>query len=83
MESKNSGATDGKNSISPTELKSLKLKLEKEGEEKTAKLIRSCSPNNFNAMLEGSKNIIKDGEKEFVEKTGRYLTYSEIREIYG
>jgi hypothetical protein len=28
-------------------------------------------------------NIMKEGEKEFIKKTGRNMTYSEIRELYG
>jgi hypothetical protein len=34
-------------------------------------------------MQEALTKIMKEGEKEFVEKTGRYMTYSEIREMYG
>ena len=29
------------------------------------------------------KNIMQDGADEFVKKTGRNMTYSEIREIFG
>ena len=36
-----------------------------------------------NKILETVKNIMKDGEKEFVKKTGRRMTYAEMREIYG
>lgn len=28
-------------------------------------------------------NIMEKGAKEFTEKTGRHMTYSEIREMYG
>jgi len=27
--------------------------------------------------------IMKEGEDEFVKKTGRYMTYSEMRQLYG
>jgi hypothetical protein len=29
------------------------------------------------------KNIMQDGADEFVKKTGRNMTYAEIREIFG
>ena len=28
-------------------------------------------------------NIMKEGEKEFVQNTGRYMTYGEMRQLYG
>jgi hypothetical protein len=28
-------------------------------------------------------NIMKEGEAEFVKNTGRYMTYSEMRQMYG
>ena len=65
------------------ELKNLKLKLEKEGEEKIKVLTANYLKTDSNKMLEGAKNIMKNGEKEFIEKAGRYMSYSEIREIYG
>lgn len=69
------------------ELKNLKQKLEKEGEEKVKQLISTKSINGQdsdpNKMQEAIIKIMKEGEKEFVEKTGRYMTYSEIREMYG
>ena len=65
------------------ELKNLMLKLEKEGEEKIKVLTANYLKTDSNKMLEGAKNIMKNGEKEFIEKAGRYMSYSEIREIYG
>ena len=65
------------------ELKNLKLKLEKEGEEKTIVLTRSQLAKDADTMLESVTKIMKNGEKEFIEKTGKYMSYSEIREIYG
>jgi hypothetical protein len=32
---------------------------------------------------QGIVNVMKEGEKKFVETNGRYMTYSEIRKIYG
>lgn len=69
--------------ISKAELKKLKLHLEKEGEQKVKELTVSEIANESTKMLESVKNIMKDGEKEFVKKTGRRMTYAEMREIYG
>jgi hypothetical protein len=69
--------------ISEAELKKLKLALEKEGEQKVKELTASEMVEDSNKMLEAVKNIMKGGEKEFVKKTGRRMTYAEIREIYG
>ena len=53
-------------------------KLEKKGEEEVKKI-----KSNKNATADAFMNIIKDGMKEFEEKTGRGMTYSEMREAYG
>ena len=71
------------NKISEAELKKLKLALEKEGEQKVKELTASEMVDDSNKMLEAVKKIMKGGEKEFVKKTGRRMTYAEIREIYG
>jgi hypothetical protein len=71
------------NSISEAELKNLKLSLEKEGEKKVKELTASEMVEDSNKMLEALTKIMKDGEKEFVKKTGRRMTYSEMREMYG
>jgi hypothetical protein len=81
MDSTNS--KDNGNKISDAELNKLKLELEKKGEEQTKELLMSNMINDSNKMLESVTKIMKEGEKEFVEKTGRYMTYSEIREMYG
>ena len=57
------------------ELKKIKIKLEKEGIENVKKIT---------PILEKDlTQIIKNCEKEFVEKFGRNMTYSEMREMYG
>jgi hypothetical protein len=59
-------------------IEELKLRLEKEGMEKIAALKQA------NALSgEAAIEIIKDGEKEFVKKNGRYMTYAEMRSMYG
>lgn len=71
------------NKISEAEFKNLKVSLEKEGEKKVKELTASEMVEDSNKMLEAVKKIMTDGEKEFVKKTGRRMTYAEIREIYG
>lgn len=70
-----------------THLESLKKKLEKEGEEKIQKLYDDNK--NISKLevidkeIDNIVQIMKDGEKEFIEKMGRHMTMSEIRELYG
>ena len=56
----------------------LKTKLEKEGEQKVADLIKT---NNVNEKTLVS--IIENGNDEFKQIHGRNMTYSEMRSIYG
>jgi len=67
--------------ISEAELKKLKLELEKRGEESTKNI--ATNDTNANEIVDKVVKIMKDGETEFVKKTGRRMTYSEIREMYG
>jgi hypothetical protein len=78
----NNNDNNGKQ-LSEAELKKLKLLLEKEGEDKVKELNSSNIVNDPNKMLESLTKIMKDGEKEFVKKTGRRMTYGEMREMYG
>jgi ribosomal protein L15 len=82
MDSTNS-KDNNRQQISEAELKKLKLLLEKEGENKVKELNSSNIVNDPNKMLESLTKIMKDGEKEFVKKTGRRMTYGEMREMYG
>jgi ribosomal protein L15 len=82
MDSTNS-KDNNRQQISEAELKKLKLLLEKEGEDKVKELNSSNIVNDPNKMLESLTKIMKDGEKEFVKKTGRRMTYGEMREMYG
>lgn len=52
--------------------------LEKDGEKKLAEMKTTNTVNENNLI-----NLMKNGEKEFVKKTGRRMTYSEIRQMYG
>lgn len=62
-------------------LNTLKKKLEAEGEKKVVELLKK--PIDANTVGKTLVNIMKDGATEFREKTGRNMTYSEMREMYG
>lgn len=68
--------------MDPTE-KALKGKLEKEGEQKAAKIIQTNTNSNPNVAAQQCVNMMSQGMTEFREKTGRQMTYSEMRELYG
>jgi UDP-N-acetylglucosamine diphosphorylase/glucosamine-1-phosphate N-acetyltransferase len=57
-------------------------KLEKEGMEKTVEL-NSKEIDDPNKMIQELTKIMTDGDKEFKEKTGRNMTYAEMRAAYG
>lgn len=59
-------------------LQEIMKKLEKEGEDKLADLKRIGNVNE-----DSLTNIMKNGEKEFIKKTGRRMTYGEMRQMYG
>ena len=63
---------------SPDEFGALLRSLEKEGEQKTYTALSDPSAN-ANTFL----NILREGAKEFEQKTGKTMTYSEMRAIYG
>ena len=64
-----------------TDEKTLKVKLEKEGEQKVVKMLKTESK--LEQMGQQCINIMAQGAAEFKEKTGRNLTYPEMRELYG
>ena len=53
-------------------------KLEKEGMQKVQNLHQTNSCN-----IDTLTQIMKEGEEEFKQKTGRNMTYSEMRRMYG
>jgi hypothetical protein len=69
------------------DLESLKKKLEKEGDEKLKKLYDSNKGLSklevATTKIDDIMKIMQDGEKEFIVKTGRCMSYGEIRELYG
>jgi hypothetical protein len=65
--------------LSNKELSNLKNKLEEEGMQKVTELIKNGDVGNINML----KDIMKSGANEFEKKTGRKMTYIEMRENYG
>ena len=59
-------------------LQELMKKLEKEGMEKVQQLHHTNTCN-----MDTLTQIMKEGEEEFKQKTGRNMTYSEMRRMYG
>ena len=59
-------------------LNELMKKLEKEGMEKVQKLHNTNTCN-----METLTQVMKEGEEQFKQKTGRNMTYSEMRRMYG
>jgi hypothetical protein len=55
----------------------VKEKLEKEGEEKVKEDVKT------GGTIDDIMKIMSDGSKEFTQKTGRNMTYGEMREMYG
>ena len=64
--------------------KELKDKLEKEGEKKVKQIVNDIVDGTIKKVTGDTfLNIIKEGNAEFQAKTGRSLTYSEMRDLYG
>jgi ribosomal protein L16 Arg81 hydroxylase len=59
-------------------LNELMKKLEKEGMHKVQNLHNTNTCN-----MDTLTQIMKEGEEEFKQKTGRNMTYSEMRRMYG
>jgi len=68
--------------LNSDELQKLMNKLEKEGENKVKELMKT-EINDPNKMIDSLLNIMKEGEKEFIQKTGKNMSYSEMRQLYG
>ena len=63
---------------SDTETNKVMLELEKKGEEQLAQV--KTQNGNVGQQL---SSIVSNGAKEFQEKTGRPMTYGEMRAMYG
>jgi prophage antirepressor-like protein len=64
----------------PTETTTEELlkKIEKDGEEMLQKLKDSKEVNDKSLL-----GLMQNGEKEFIKKTGRQMTFLEVRSVYG
>ena len=82
MNPKTSTTNTSTNQASVETLDQLMRRLEAKGEQKAKQLITSSSVPVEQAQ-KSILNIMKEGEKEFVQNTGRYMTYSEMRQMYG
>lgn len=70
------------NSVPKVNVEKLLKNLEKKGMEKTAKL-NALEIDDPNKMITELTKIMTSGDKEFKEKTGRNMTYAEMRATYG
>jgi len=57
-------------------------RLEKEGMQKVSAL-NNKEIEDANKMIKELNKIMEDGTNEFKEKTGRHMTYAEMRAAYG
>jgi hypothetical protein len=71
----------------PETQKELMARLEKEGMNKmqqlNAKIDRGELPPFGKEHIDQVMQVMKDGEKEFTENTGRPMSYAEMRAMYG
>jgi hypothetical protein len=66
------------NETNPDNLQDIIKKIEADGERMLNELKKT-------GIVDGDSltNLMKTGEKEFIKKTGRRMTYGEIRQTYG
>jgi len=79
--------------ISETEKRKIMKKIEKETEKKidiafksgmiVNPLLKSTTPEKKKESCDIFQTIMNNGANEFKEKTGREMSYSEMREMYG
>lgn len=65
-------------STDPEKLQEIIRKLEADGEKQLNELKKTGNVNG-----DSLTNLMKNGEKEFVKRTGRRMTYAEMRQAYG
>jgi hypothetical protein len=84
MNSKNNTSTNTNTAVNQSNKElpeQLMRRLEAKGEHQAKQLITSSVP--VEQAQKSILNIMKEGEKEFVQNTGRYMTYGEMRQLYG
>ena len=64
-------------------VKEIMDKIEAEGEKKTINLTAQTTDFKSKQFGDSLISIIQDGANEFKVKTGRNMTYSEMREMFG
>ena len=64
-------------------VKEIMDKIEAEGEKKTINLTTQTTDFKSKQFGDSLISIIQDGANEFKVKTGRNMTYSEMREMFG
>lgn len=69
--------------IEPVVIKEIMNNIEVNGEKKVKNLITQTNDIKSKEFGESLINIMKEGACEFKEKTGRNMTYSEMREMFG
>lgn len=72
--------------MSTNNIDEIKLKIEADAEKKVLQLNTKISSSNDCGKEDISNlllNIIQTGSNEFKEKTGRNMTYAEMREMFG
>jgi hypothetical protein len=62
----------------PENLQEIIKKIEADGEKSLKELYKQN-----NVSGDSLTNIMKKGEKEFIKRTGRRMTYGEMRQMYG
>ena len=68
--------------MSTNNINEIKTKIETDSENKVLQMYNN-SYKTPEKVLEKLTNIIQSGSDEFKEKTGRSMTYSEMREMFG
>ena len=76
-------ASTSASAVSADELKAIMQKIEKDAENKVLQGRRNRALGNGPRIIDDINNIMSDGAKEFEEKVGRPMTYSEMRSMFG
>lgn len=86
MENNKENTTSKKRRMRRNKIEEIKAKIESDAEKKVVQLNKSITsfsdygnPEIGNLLL----NIMQTGADEFKEKTGRNMTYSEMRQMFG
>jgi|LakMenEpi03Aug12_release.lakeMendotaPanAssembly.Ray.scaffolds.fasta_scaffold4332591_1 hypothetical protein len=69
--------------VKKEEIEEIKLKIETDAEKKILQLNKTSNDYKKGEVENLLLNIIKTGADEFKEKTGRVMSYSEMREMFG